>query len=177
MERLSNGTRRVGRGLRVFELLSSHYNPQPRMDDIDDLDELELIDQHDLEEGGSEISHSGSDADSEDEESTEAMTEEQYNQLKFTVVNITTAMGGLEEVMGQDGEIEMEYVLGDDCLRCLRDLRKLWRQDEDDHNRVIPRIYAEVNVLQSELLPLLLKTANMGEKGKKIALACSELAD
>jgi replication fork protection complex subunit Tof1/Swi1 len=147
--------------------------------DVDDLDELELIDQLELEEGYSQGSHAGSDADSEDQEDddeeAEAMTEEQYNQLKFTVVNIVTAMGGLEEIMGLNGEIEMEYVLGDDCLRCLRDLRKLWRQDEEDHHRVIPRIYAEINVLQTGLLPLLLKTADMGEKGRKIALACSEL--
>ncbi|UZJ57027.1 hypothetical protein CBS101457_006347 [Exobasidium rhododendri] len=151
--------------------------------DVDDLDELELIDQHELERGYSEGSHGGSDADSEEEgeeeeqegEEIEALTDEQYDELKSTVVNIVTAMGGLEEIMGENDEVEMEYILGDDCLRCLRDLRKLWRQDEEDHHRVIPKIYAEVNVLQTGLLPLLLKSANMGEKGHKIALACTDL--
>jgi replication fork protection complex subunit Tof1/Swi1 len=104
------------------------------------------------------------------------MTDEQYNQLKGAVVSIITAMGGLEEVMGKSGKVEVEYVLGYDCLRCLRDLRKMWRQDDDDFKRVIPRIFAEVNLLQTGLLPLLLKASGMGEKGGKIALACSEFS-
>ena len=57
---------------------------------------------------------------------------------------------------------------------CLRDLRTLWRQDEDDASRLIPRIYAEVNVLEKGLVPLLLKAVGLGERGTKIALACSE---
>ncbi|PWN45255.1 hypothetical protein IE81DRAFT_360679 [Ceraceosorus guamensis] len=58
---------------------------------------------------------------------------------------------------------------------CLRDLRQLWRQDEDDPSRLIPRIYAELNVLQGGLLPLLLKAVELGERGMKIALACVDL--
>lgn len=36
-------------------------------------------------------------------------------------------------------------------------------------------MYAEINVLQGGLLPLLLKTGNMGQRGTKIALACVDL--
>lgn len=60
------------------------------------------------------------------------------------------------------------------CTGCLRDLRTLWRQDEEDMSRLVPRIYAELNVLQNGLVPLLIKSAEMGERGIKIALACSE---
>lgn len=144
------------------------------MDEMDDLDELELFDQHDLEDESSVGSRSGSDAGSDDEEDAHTISEEQYYQLKCTVVDIITAMGGLEEELGEDGNVKMVYVVGDECLLCLRQLRNLWRQDEENPNRVIPRIFAEVNVLQTGLLPLLLKTAGKDEKAHRVAMACSE---
>ena len=142
------------------------------MDDVDDLDELELIDQHELEASSEDESRSG--AESEEDEPSEALSEAQYSQLKSTVIGITTAMGGLEEVMGEGGEVGTVYVLGHDCLRCLRDLRTLWRDDDDNPHRVVARVFAEVNLLQTGLLPLLLKATDMGERGNKVALACSE---
>ena len=57
---------------------------------------------------------------------------------------------------------------------CLRDLRKLWSRDDEDPSRRIARIYAEVNLIKNDLLPILLATAGKGERGNKIALACSE---
>lgn len=143
-------------------------------DDIDDLDELELIDQHELEEGDSGTDSESEGGGSGDEEDVERYTEEQYKQLKSSVLDTLTAMGGLEEELGEDGKIVMVYVLGHQCLRCLRDLRLLWRQDEQNPLRVVPKIFAEVNVLQTGLLPLLLKAIDMGEEGHKIAQACSE---
>lgn len=143
------------------------------MNDIDDLDELELFDQHDLD-NNSEASGSGTDSGSDDEEDAHAISEEQYYSLKCTVVDIITAMGGLEEELGEDGNVKMIYTIGDECLLCLRQLRNLWRQDEENPTRVIQRIFAEVNVLQTGLLPLLLKTAGKDEKSQKVAMACSE---
>jgi replication fork protection complex subunit Tof1/Swi1 len=142
------------------------------MDDIDDLDELELIDQHELEED--ETGSSGSEVGSGDEDDVEVYTEEQYNQLKGSVLDTLTAMGGLEEELSEEGEVVMVYVLGHQCLRCLRDLRLLWRQDEQNPLRVVPKIFSEVNVLQTGLLPLLLKAIELGEAGQKISQACSE---
>jgi replication fork protection complex subunit Tof1/Swi1 len=163
---------RAYREVLLFDQAS--YHPRAMDDDIDDLDELELIDQHELEEGDSGTDSVSEDGESGSEEDVEVYTEEQYNQLKSSVLDTLTAMGGLEEELGEDGEVVMVYVLGHQCLRCLRDLRLLWRQDEQNPLRVVPKIFAEVNVLQTGLLPLLLKATEMGEEGHKVAQACSE---
>lgn len=115
-------------------------------------------------------------SDREDSESeAEEISDEHYAAIRSTVIDITTALGGLEEDVDENGNIRKVYAIGDECLRCLRDLRTLLHQDEDDTTRVIPMIFSEVNVIQRGLLPLLLKAADMGERGRKIALACTDL--
>lgn len=59
-------------------------------------------------------------------------------------------------------------------LGCLRDLRKLWREDSDDPDRTISHVFAQVGVFQN-LIPLFLKTAGGGPREEKIALACTDL--
>ncbi|CEH17318.1 DNA topoisomerase I-interacting protein [Ceraceosorus bombacis] len=117
---------------------------------------------------------SGSEELEGDEDDEREAGDEQYAALRATVVDIVSAIGGLEETDTPDG-IRLVYIVGDDVLRCLRDLRQLWRQDEDDPSRLIPRVYAELNVLQGGLLPLLLKAVELGGRGMKIALACVDL--
>lgn len=58
---------------------------------------------------------------------------------------------------------------------CLRDLRRLWRQDDTDASRAIARVFAELGTLQNDLIPILLHCAGNGDKADKIALACTDL--
>lgn len=144
-------------------------------DQVDDLDDLELFDEHDLLSSGeysSDSESSGSRSDHDDE--PQQYSEEHIQAIRTTVIDIVTALGGIEEEQLPDGTIRSVYIIGDDCLRCLRDLRALLHQDQDDPSRIIPKIYGEVKVVQQGLIPLLLKTADMGERGAKIALACSK---
>ena len=55
--------------------------------------------------------------------------DERVEMLRAPVLSICTALGGYEHVQ-QLGRTELVYRVGDDCLECLRDLRRLWRQDD-----------------------------------------------
>ncbi|CAO1639412.1 unnamed protein product [Sympodiomycopsis kandeliae] len=144
---------------------------------MDDSEDLELMEQYDLLNTDSEDSRS----DHNEDEIEAGLEEEDFEaisaDLKAQTVEIISALGGLEETpsSSEDHEIDVTYVIGDDCLRCLRDLRRLWSQGSQDPDRTIARVFAQVGVLQN-LIPLLLKTAGTSnERHQKIALACTDL--
>ena len=100
--------------------------------------------------------------------------DERVEMLRAPVLSICTALGGYEHVQ-QHGRTELVYRVGDDCLECLRDLRRLWRQDDTDASRAIARVFAELGTLHNDLIPILLHCAGGGDKADKIALACTDL--
>ncbi|KAK2463336.1 hypothetical protein APHAL10511_004647 [Amanita phalloides] len=87
--------------------------------------------------------------------------------LLFPIITrVVDALGGRE--VG-------EYRLGDDALACLKDLKKLWRKDDDDDERTVARIFYETRVLPNDLIPILLLTAGSGLVEDKRAIACADL--
>ncbi|PWN50526.1 hypothetical protein IE53DRAFT_343962 [Violaceomyces palustris] len=147
-----------------------------------DSDELELLEQYELAHSDSESSDEGFDhfasknASAEtDDEPEELDDAERLEQLRAPILGICSALGGYEEVLNQDGNLESVYRLGDDCLGCLRDLRRLWRQDDTDPSRAVARVFAQVNLVHNDLVPILLHTAGKGDQANKIALACTDL--
>ncbi|WFD30781.1 Topoisomerase 1-associated factor 1 [Malassezia sp. CBS 17886] len=114
-----------------------------------------------------EVSDAGVASDVEEDD-------ERVEMLRAPVLAICSALGGYEHVQTEHG-LETIYQLGDDCLECLRDLRRMWRQDDTDTSRAIARVFAELGTLHNDLIPILLHTAGGGEKGDKIALACTDL--
>ncbi|KAG8943281.1 Topoisomerase 1-associated factor 1 [Tulasnella sp. 424] len=87
------------------------------------------------------------------------------------IQNIVSALGGLEQV----SPTESQYILGDSCLGCLKDLKRLWRKDDTDDERTVARILYETRVFQRDLVPILLATAGVGKVEDKCALACADL--
>lgn len=172
------------------------------MSELYDVDDLELLEEYDLQNSDSDDSRSDGErgargrADDDDDDDDDALEEPDfqaiYNDLKAQVVEIVSALGGLEEQQPDEAtqhsqqsqadqahhsedHIDLVYIIGDDCLRCLRDLRKLWRDGGEDPERTVARVFAQVGVLQN-LIPLLLKTAgDPNERHQKIALACTDL--
>lgn len=82
------------------------------------------------------------------------------------------ALGGFEDVFiypetaSSDDEGEQDeqqqpiqtirvYKLGDECLGCLKDLKRFWRMDDNDDERNIARMFFETGVLQNDLVPIL----------------------
>ena len=87
--------------------------------------------------------------------------------LLFPIITrVVDALGGHE--VG-------EYRLGDEALSCLKDLKKLWRKDDDDDERTVARIFYETRVLPNDLIPILLLTAGKGRVEDKHAIVCADL--
>lgn len=82
------------------------------------------------------------------------------------VSRVVNALGGWE------GEA---YILGDEALGCLKDLKKLWRKDDTDDDRTVARIFWETRVLPNDLIPILMATAGKGMAEDKRAVACVDL--
>ncbi|GAA5867194.1 hypothetical protein JCM3774_002365 [Rhodotorula dairenensis] len=91
------------------------------------------------------------------------------------ISSICAALGGFEEFLDEHGELYTAYSLGDQVVGCLKDLKRFWRMDEKDDDRTVARIFYEVGVLSSDLIPILKTTLGSGAKGDRIALACVEL--
>lgn len=82
------------------------------------------------------------------------------------VQRVVDALGGYE------GDV---YRMGDEVSGCLRDLKKLWREDDTDDERTVARIFWETRVLPNDLIPILLATAGKGHVEDKRAIACADL--
>ncbi|KAG8689963.1 Topoisomerase 1-associated factor 1, partial [Ceratobasidium sp. 395] len=93
--------------------------------------------------------------------------------LSPVIYSTVAALGGVET----DAKTNVtRYVLGDDCLGCLRDLKKLWRKDDTDDERTVARVFWETRVLINDLVPILVETAGEGGgAGDKRAVACADV--
>lgn len=115
---------------------------------------------------------------SEDEENepqnaeAEAQKEPTRRDILSPIIHSTVAaLGGVET----DASTHVtRYIPGDDCLGCLRDLKKLWRKDDTDDERTVARVFWETRVLINDLIPILIETAGGGVVGDKRSVACGE---
>ncbi|KAJ5503228.1 Timeless protein [Penicillium fimorum] len=89
------------------------------------------------------------------------------------VYGLVTALGGF------NGENADQYVLGDDALACLRDIKRWLKLYDEKNNRMdVARCLGEANVINGDLLPILSVWWATGQNNKhmtRIALACLEL--
>ena len=99
-----------------------------------------------------------------------------------------TALGGFEDMVvrkvedegskdGNAAEVVEEtfkaYKLGDECLGCLKDLKRFWRMDDNDDDRNVARMFYETGLLKSDLIPILngAGQADASTRQEKAALA------
>ncbi|KAJ5622097.1 Timeless protein [Penicillium herquei] len=89
------------------------------------------------------------------------------------VYSLVTALGGFN---GEDAD---RYVLGDDALACLRDIKRWLKLYDEKNNRMdVARCLGEANLVNGDLFPILSVWWTSGQKNKhmtRIALACLEL--
>lgn len=125
------------------------------------------------DEGSDIVDISSSENESPENEQQEPAGEPTRRDILSPIVHSTVAaLGGVET----DAQGVTRYVLGDDCLGCLRDLKKLWRKDDTDDERTVARVFWETRVLPNDLVPILIETAGGGVVGDKRAVACGELS-
>ncbi|QQK39896.1 DNA repair protein (Tof1), putative [Penicillium digitatum] len=66
------------------------------------------------------------------------------------VYGLVTALGGF------NGENADQYVLGDDALACLRDIKRWLKLHDEKNNRMdVARCLGEANLINGDLLPIL----------------------
>ncbi|KAE8350696.1 topoisomerase 1-associated factor 1 [Aspergillus coremiiformis] len=94
-------------------------------------------------------------------------------EVRAHVYSLVTALGGFN---GEDAD---RYVLGDDALACLRDIRRWLKLYDEKYKRMdVARCLGEANLINGDLLPILSLWGTSGQKSKymsRIALACLEL--
>ncbi|KAE9405100.1 timeless-domain-containing protein [Gymnopus androsaceus JB14] len=104
--------------------------------------------------------------DIESEEEVVEDVDERRKLFEPIVQGVVDALGGYE------GEV---YRMGDQVSGCLKDLKKLWKRDENDDDRTMARIFWKTRVLSNDLVPILLATAGKGFVEDKRAIACADL--
>ena len=84
-----------------------------------------------------------------------------------------------DQLGGTGADEDGRYVLGDDALACLKDLKRWLRLHDERANRLdVARCLADANLVNGDLLPILAtwsETAMEDKFRSKIALACLEL--
>ncbi|RAL13651.1 putative DNA repair protein (Tof1) [Aspergillus homomorphus CBS 101889] len=94
-------------------------------------------------------------------------------EVRAHVYSLVSALGGFN---GDDAD---KYVLGDDALACLRDIKRWLKLYDEKYNRLdVARCLGEANLVNGDLLPILSTWANSTKQTKymsRIALACLEI--
>ncbi|RKP15388.1 timeless protein-domain-containing protein [Piptocephalis cylindrospora] len=93
--------------------------------------------------------------------------------LEDHILSICTALGGpeLDEVTGKES-----YALGDECLDCLKDLKRFLREDDQLPDKPLLRTLGNWKMVQTDLLPIFLLSAPCQSKEQGwLAGACVEL--
>ncbi|ORX55590.1 timeless-domain-containing protein [Hesseltinella vesiculosa] len=101
--------------------------------------------------------------------------DEEYQGQEHTrnlILSTCTALGGFEDRVQPNGVVEKVYLVGDEALPCLKDLKRIIRVDE-----VLARdVLIGLNVLESDLIPIVLNQDRLGTAtGERFVLACLEI--
>lgn len=67
------------------------------------------------------------------------------------------------------GETTKVYRPGDSILGCLKDLKRIWRHDDEDVERTVARIFAKTGLIR-ELVTIVEEVSERGAFGKKVGL-------
>ncbi|KAE8543703.1 topoisomerase 1-associated factor 1 [Cryptococcus gattii VGV] len=102
--------------------------------------------------------------------------QDRWNVFYPAVQTLVNALGGYEEVETppDSGIFETVYRPGDSVLGVLKDLKKLWRKDDEDDERTVARCMHKAELMK-ELVAILVECAERGEWGRKVALVACDL--
>ncbi|EXJ84897.1 replication fork protection complex subunit Tof1/Swi1 [Capronia epimyces CBS 606.96] len=96
-----------------------------------------------------------------------------HPEVRAYVYSLVNALGGSST--DDDGR----YVLGDDALACLRDLKRWLKLYDEKNNKLdVARCLAEAKLVGGDLIPILASWPEQGKESKlkaRVALACLEL--
>ncbi|ODO06093.1 topoisomerase 1-associated factor 1 [Cryptococcus wingfieldii CBS 7118] len=102
--------------------------------------------------------------------------EHKYDLFYNAVQTLVNALGGYEDIESPpgSGHFDTIYRPGDSVLGVLKDLKKLWRKDDEDDERTVARCMAQAGLMK-ELVAILVECADRGEWGRKVSLVACDL--
>ncbi|KAK8843979.1 hypothetical protein IAR55_006771 [Kwoniella newhampshirensis] len=102
--------------------------------------------------------------------------QDRYEIFLPAVQSLVNALGGYEEVeiVPGSGQFETIYRPGDSVLGVLKDLKKLWRKDDEDDERTVARCMYRSGLMR-ELVAILVECTERGDWGRKVALVACDL--
>ncbi|KAI9179097.1 Topoisomerase 1-associated factor 1 [Blastocladiella emersonii ATCC 22665] len=78
-----------------------------------------------------------------------------YEALETHIFSLCSAVGGFEDTPAPDGSVVQHYVLGDEALDCLRDLKRFLRYDEANKEKTVAALLGKFALVQANLVPIL----------------------
>ncbi|RUS31825.1 timeless protein-domain-containing protein [Jimgerdemannia flammicorona] len=97
-------------------------------------------------------------------------------QYKAYILSVCSALGGFEEFEDENGLLQSVYVMGDECLECLKDIKRCIRLDDNYPEKYILQALGEWQIFQKDLIPILLLNAEgIQATEQRVALACVEI--
>jgi hypothetical protein len=119
---------------------------------------------------------------------------EESERTRQLILTTCTALGGYEDSISPDGQVQRHYTLGDEalrtfnghrklvlpfilivllfCIACLKDLKRIIRANE----LLTKDVLIELNVLETDLIPIILsQPKKMTPAAERLVLACGKL--
>ncbi|KAG0036540.1 Topoisomerase 1-associated factor 1 [Podila clonocystis] len=92
------------------------------------------------------------------------------------LVSTCHALGGFEDRSESMDDASQVYVMGDECLECLKDIKKFIKYYDEPGDNVVLSFLGKMGVLEKDLIPImLLNTPADNSTKERLVLACIEL--
>ncbi|ORZ26588.1 timeless protein-domain-containing protein [Lobosporangium transversale] len=93
------------------------------------------------------------------------------------LVSTCLALGGFEDVSTDMDDDRQEYVMGDECLGCLKDIKKFIKYYDEPGDNVVLTFLGKMKILEKDLIPIILlnSPAEDNPVKERLILACIEL--
>ncbi|KAF9311667.1 Topoisomerase 1-associated factor 1 [Podila horticola] len=92
------------------------------------------------------------------------------------LVSTCHALGGFEDRSERMDDASQVYVMGDECLECLKDIKKFIKYYDEPGDNVVLNFLGKMGVLEKDLIPImLLNTPADNSTKERLVLACIEL--
>ncbi|KFH70850.1 hypothetical protein MVEG_03697 [Podila verticillata NRRL 6337] len=92
------------------------------------------------------------------------------------LVSTCHALGGFEDRSERMDDASQVYVMGDECLECLKDIKKFIKYYDEPGDNVVLNFLGKMGVLEKDLIPIMmLNTPADNSTKERLVLACIEL--
>ncbi|KAF9207018.1 hypothetical protein BGZ49_001354 [Haplosporangium sp. Z 27] len=92
------------------------------------------------------------------------------------LVSTCLALGGYEDISEDMNDDRQVYIMGDECLGCLKDIKKFIKYFDEPGNNVVLTFLGKLGILEKDLIPIMLLNSPPNNPVKeRLVLACIEV--